>query len=126
MLVNKSRPWLDLESDIDGVIVQKLIHDPASGFDSVIVAKIPSASSNERLEELSLGLHQLFFPLSHRLSLFIRNVVPPGSHNNDVLQFLAKLFEHLQVASRGAPHSRICDPVQVDDTTEFLAIFESM
>jgi hypothetical protein len=124
MLVNKSRACL--EKDIDGVIVQKLIHDPASGFDSVIVTKIPSASSNERLEELSPGLHQLFFPPSHRLSLFVRNIVPPGSHNKDVLQFPAKLFERLQVASRGAPHSGICDPVQVDDTSEFLAIFESM
>jgi hypothetical protein len=99
--------FLDLENDnvvlsleSDGVVVQELIHDPASGSEGVIMTKKPTACSNKWLEELSLGLHQLFFPPSHRLPVFVWNVIPPSSHNDDVLQgiFTTKHFEDVQVA----------------------------
>lgn len=68
---------LDLENDgielileSDGVVVQELIHDPASGSEGVIMTKKPTACSNKWLEELSLSLHQLLFPLSHRRPVF--------------------------------------------------------
>ena len=89
---------LDLESD--GVVVQELIHDPASGSEGVIMTKKPTACSNKWLEELSLALHQLFFPPSHHLPVFVWNVIPPSSYDDDVLQgiFTTKLFEDVQVA----------------------------
>lgn len=98
---------LDLENDSielilesDGVVVQELIHDPASGSEGVIMTKKPTACSNKWLEELSLSLHQLLFPPSHRRPVFDWNVIPPSSHNQDVLQgiFTTKHFEDIQVA----------------------------